>query len=258
MRHESTTPCLSDECNQFGSYESGRASCAVACGGRGGRAPRPATSRRRGGRSAGSCWTALASISRPGRRWLTSSPPTASSTLSRAGSSRTCSTSSGRRCWRSVTLIPCDHSGRHRPIRARAAGREHTPTYRPSATRRPRKVQPAVGRPRGLGHAERTELGSRRLMVFGKPTFRFERPIDQTTRVVWLNEEQKAGVAFEALPRQPERAALHADGLDLRRSSRRDDGDPRFVPEQVSFISASVEFNVPGARRTRKRRPRCR
>ena len=79
-------------------------------------------------------------------------------------------------------------------VRERQAGK-HAPTYRPSATRRPREVQPQSAAREVSAMQSALNWGSRRLMVFGKPTFRFERPIDKTTRVVWLNEEQKADVA---------------------------------------------------------------
>lgn len=94
----------------------------------------------------------------------------------------------------------------------------------------------------------------KRLMVFGKPTFAFERPGNAEPRVVWLIEAQEADVAakLHRASRSVQLFFLMGVTYGARREAMM---DLRFVPEQVNWITGSLDFNVPGARRTRKRRP---
>jgi integrase len=136
-------------------------------------------------------------------------------------------------------------------VRDRCAGM-YAPSYRPSAKRKTRRLQPqSAGREVSTMQAA-LNWGSRRLMVFGKPAFRFERPEAKGVRVVWLDEAQKADVTskLHLASRSVQLFTLLGWTYGVRRGAMM---DLSFGP-QVSFISNSIDFNVPGKRRTRKRR----
>ena len=117
----------------------------------------------------------------------------------------------------------------------------------------PRKLQPqSVAREISAMQAA-LNWGSRRLMVFGKPTFRFERPNDKELgRVVWLTEVQEEDLRSKLSLREQEPAAVHNHGPHLWRAARR---DARFAVRAAGVVCFQlIDFNVPGKRRTRKRR----
>lgn len=95
--------------------------------------------------------------------------------------------------------------------------------------------------------------GSRKLMIPGRPTFRFGKPAGGSVRQLWLTEAQEREV-LAALPSASRSLQFYvmaglAYGVRSGAMMQLRFGD------QVSFITGTVDFNVPGARVTRKRRP---
>ncbi len=95
---------------------------------------------------------------------------------------------------------------------------------------------------------------SRRGMVTGRPVFRFWRPeADETPRDLWLTEEQERKILV-LLPQAPAHVRLFTR-LALTYGARRGAIlDLRKGP-QVDFATGIVNFNAPGKRVSRKRRP---
>lgn len=128
--------------------------------------------------------------------------------------------------------------------------------FSPPATKRGgpwrRTVQPQSAAREISAMQSALNWGSRRLMVPGKPNFRFERPASAPPRDRWLNEAQEADV--RAKLHRASRSVQLFTLMGLTYGARRGAMQQlRFGP-QVSFVSDSIDFNVPGARRTRKRR----
>lgn len=139
-------------------------------------------------------------------------------------------------------------------VKARCAGKHGPATFRSGNPRPPVKLQPqSAGREVAMMQAA-LNWGSRRLMVFGKPTFQFERPAQAPHRDLWLTEAQEKDVraTLHDASRSVQVFTLMGITYRVRRGAML---DLRFIPEEVSFISNSIDFNVPGKRSTRKRRP---
>jgi integrase len=95
---------------------------------------------------------------------------------------------------------------------------------------------------------------SRKELIPGKPVFRFTKPSDGESRVVWLTEEQQTEVMQKAAELAPLTVRLFlrmALTYGVRRGAML---DLRFG-DQVNFLTNTIDFNVPGRRITRKRRP---
>lgn len=92
----------------------------------------------------------------------------------------------------------------------------------------------------------------KRLMVLGKPTFRFDKPAGGAPRVLWLTETQEAEVLAQLGSASRSVAAFTRMGLayGARRGAMM---DLRFGP-QVDWTNKRIDFNTPGRRLTRKRR----
>lgn len=137
-------------------------------------------------------------------------------------------------------------------VRDRCAGK-YAPTYRPTATVKPRKLQPQSAAREVTAMQAALNWGStKRRMVFGKPTFKFDRPAVQSVRDLWLTEDQERDLKskLHLASRSVQLFALMGLTYAARRTAMM---DLKFGP-QVKFISDTIDFNVPGARITRKRR----
>ena len=135
-------------------------------------------------------------------------------------------------------------------VHRRCRGEFAPDIYADGRPKPPRKLQPqSVAREISAMQAA-LNWGSRRLMVFGKPTFRFERPHDKEVRVVWLTEVQEEDLRSKLHRASRSLQLFIIMGLTygVRRGAMR---DLQFGP-QVSFVSNSIDFNVPGKRRTKE------
>ncbi len=115
------------------------------------------------------------------------------------------------------------------------------------------KAAPSTIRREVTGLQAMLNFCSRKGMIGGRPTFAFDKPAAGQRRDLWLTEADERAV----LARAPEaslsvRFIIEA-GLSygVRLGAMM---DLRFGA-QVSFLSGMVDFNVPGARLSRKRRP---
>jgi len=125
---------------------------------------------------------------------------------------------------------------------------EYGPPDRPMST-----VQPPTARREIVSlQAALNWASKRRSLIPGKPTFSFAKPEDNPHRDLWLTESQER----EVRSRLPEASlsvqlfALMGLTYGVRRGAMLD----LQFGAQVSFISGTIDFNVPGRRRTRKRR----
>jgi integrase len=96
---------------------------------------------------------------------------------------------------------------------------------------------------------------SKRGFIPGRPTFNLWRPSDDgKPRDLWLNEEQEARV-LAALPAAPEHVRIFTR-LALTYGARLGAIMGLRIGPQIDFRGATIDFNEPGKRTTRKRRPR--
>lgn len=95
--------------------------------------------------------------------------------------------------------------------------------------------------------------GSRKGMIRGKPIFRFPKPSDGPPKNLWLTEGEQADMLqkIEGESLEVQCFVKLALTYGVRKSAIL---DLRFGP-QIDFLTGVVDFRVPGARETRKRRP---
>lgn len=117
----------------------------------------------------------------------------------------------------------------------------------------PKAVSPATVRREITALQAVLNWGSRKHMIQGRPTFRFPKPADGAPRDLWLTEEQEQDV-IAALPDAPISVRIFTR-LGLTYGARKSAiMDLTFGP-QVNFMTGIIDFQVPGAPVTRKRRP---
>lgn len=118
-----------------------------------------------------------------------------------------------------------------------------------------RKVKPATIRREIVCLQAVLNYGSRNSMIAGEPEFSFPKPPDSAPSIHWLNEDQEKEV-LESVKDQPDTVKFFLR-VGLTYGPRKQAiMDLHFGP-QIDFITNVIDFNVPGRRITRKRRPKA-
>ena len=95
--------------------------------------------------------------------------------------------------------------------------------------------------------------GSRKLMIPGRPTFQLPKPQESAPREKWITEEQQAEILSHI--NEADLAVRIFLRIGLTYGVRKGAIIDLHFGNQVNFITGTIDFNVPGKRATRKRRP---